>query len=74
MLDSSEELLPFDPEPERTLRKRLGRRKHRVAKMGEENLTLRDHWIPANQGFSAVVQPTIQANNFELKPALINMV
>jgi hypothetical protein len=42
---------------------------------GDEAKTLRDHWIPANQGQSAgVVQPTIQENNFELKPALINMV
>ena len=42
--------------------------------MGEENKTVRDHWIPAKKGLSAVVQPAIQANNFELKPALINMV
>lgn len=42
---------------------------------GDEAKTLRDHWIPANQALLAgVVQPVIQANNFELKPTLINMV
>ena len=37
--------------------------------------TMEDFWRPIIQEeYSAVRQPTIEANNFELKPALITMV
>ena len=37
--------------------------------------TLEDFWRPIIQEeYSAVRQPAIEANNFELKPALITMV
>ena len=37
--------------------------------------TIEDFWRPVIQEeYSAVRQPTIEANNFELKPALITMV
>ena len=37
--------------------------------------TMEDFWRPVIQEeYSAVRQPTIEANNFELKPALITMV
>ena len=37
--------------------------------------TIEDFWRPVIQAeYSAVRQPTIEANNFELKPALITMV
>ena len=37
--------------------------------------TTEDFWRPIIQEeYSAVRQPTIEANNFELKPALITMV
>ena len=37
--------------------------------------TIKDFWRPIIQDeYSAIRQPTIEANNFELKPALITMV
>ena len=37
--------------------------------------TMEDFWRPVIQAeYSAVTQPTVEANNFELKPALIIMV
>ena len=37
--------------------------------------TMEDFWRPIIQDeYSAVRQPTIEANNFELKPTLITMV
>ena len=37
--------------------------------------TMEDFWRPViRDNYSAVTQPTIEANNFELKPALITMV
>ena len=50
MLESFSDLLPYDPEPERTLRKRLRENRNQSETMGDENKTLRDLWIPANQG------------------------
>ena len=38
-------------------------------------MTMEDFWGPVIQDeYSAVRQPAIEANNFELKPALITMV
>ena len=74
-------LAPFDPEPERTF---LANRRRAVsstaveerlpaAKMGDWKL--RDLWIPKDHISNAdVVMPAIQANNWEIQPALINMV
>ena len=72
-------LAPLDPEIERTFRRRKRDavclrekiQQPRQAKMGDK--TLRDLWIPQDQNAEAD-QPAIQANNFELKPALISMV
>ena len=37
--------------------------------------TMEDFWRPINQEeYSAIRQPTVNANNFELKPALITMI
>jgi len=42
---------------------------------GEERRTLRDFVTPGVQGIaSSTAQPTVDANNFELKPSLISMV
>lgn len=69
------ELLPFDPEIERTFRERRREvEKRKKNKIGDKPL-LRDLWIPKDQSASTdVLQPAIQANYFELKPALITMV
>ena len=76
---TGEELYPFDPEIERTLiKRRKEAREKQVSNseaMGEPRILVRDLWIPRDQGVSSgIVQPVIQANNFELKPALITMV
>ena len=84
-MQSSEDspLAPFDPEPERTF---LARRRaasvssveeteerHVVINMGDKKL--RDLWIPKDQISNAdVIMTAIQANNWEIKPALINIV
>jgi hypothetical protein len=87
MLQSEEHSLePFDPEIERTLlrRRRENQTQIQVTEILEEQQEekmpdpvplLRDLWIPRDHGIPGeMVQPIIQANNFELKPALINMV
>ena len=82
-MQTSEEspLAAFDPEPERTF---LANRRKAVSstaveerlpvtKMGDRKL--RDIWIPKDHvATSDVVMPIIQANYWEIKPALINMV
>ena len=46
-----------------------------AAEVPQERDTMEDFWRPVIQDeYSAVRQPTIDANNFELKPALITMV
>ena len=70
-------IIPFDPEIERTLR---SQRKKKVLAMaeGEQNAqprTLKDYvWPVVNENNSGIRRQTINANNFELKPALISMV
>ena len=80
------ELLPFDLEIERTFLRRkrvfkdINSAEAAVIAESEEmgdvpKVLLRDLWIPRDQGISSgIIQPVIQANNFELKPALITMV
>ena len=49
--------------------------KEAVAERPQRQITMEDFWRPAIQDeYSAVRQPAIEANNFELKPALITMV
>ena len=46
-----------------------------VAKRPQRQRTMEEFWRPIiRDEYSAVKQPTIEANNFELKPALITMV
>ena len=82
-MQSSEDspLGPFDPEPERNF---LAKRRKSASEVSvEETVTvsnmgdkkLRDLWIPKDQVSNAdVVMPAIQANNWQIKPNLINMV
>ena len=78
----SAEILPLDLELERTLRqlRRENRRGEEVEMANDNNnlilgasRALRDYTVPIVSG-PAIRRPTIQANNFELKPALIQMV
>jgi hypothetical protein len=74
----ADDSLLFDPEIERTLLRR--RRELRLASVESiakmrDRVLLRDLWIPKGRSISSgIVAPVVQANNFELKPALINMV
>ena len=44
------------------------------AERPQKQMTIEDFWRPVIQDeYSIVRQPTIKANNFELKPALITM-
>ncbi|XP_031394316.1 uncharacterized protein LOC116205794 [Punica granatum] len=82
----SAKLLPLDPEIERTLHRlrRENRRREelQVVEMADDDINrqiqgaaraLRDYAVPTIMG-SAIRRPTIPANNFELKSALIQMV
>lgn len=69
-------LADLDPEIERTFRERrkIAEAAKRQSKMGEKR-SLRELWIPQNHSAATdMAPPAIQANNFELKPALISMV
>lgn len=69
-------LAQFDPEIERTSlkRRREAEEVKRRAEMGDQR-SLRELWIPKDRSMVAeLAPPVIQANNFELKPALITMV
>ena len=73
----TQNIIPFDSEIERTFR---SQRKKKVLAMtdGEQNTqprTLKDYVrLIVNDNYSGVRCQTINANNFELKLALINMV
>ncbi|KAL5573845.1 hypothetical protein UlMin_023442 [Ulmus minor] len=78
------DIVPIDLDIDRTLRRLRRERKeidlHKVPVMGEEgggdavpNRALKDYSIP-NVGISSIQRPPIQANNFEIKPAIIQMI
>ncbi|PKI74730.1 hypothetical protein CRG98_005057 [Punica granatum] len=82
----SSELLPLDPEIERTLRqlRRDNRRREELQaiemvdydinrQIQGATIALRDYAVPTIMG-SAIRMPTIPANNFELKPVPMQMV
>ena len=71
-------LAPFDPEIEATARRQSGARKRQQVQteMADGNQrVLRDYVIPQATGLaSSIVNPAIEANNFELRPALVSFV
>ena len=78
------DVVPIDLDIDRTLRRLKREHKeidlHRVPIMAEEgggdavpNRALKDYSIP-NVGISSIQRPPIQANNFEIKPAIIQMI
>jgi len=74
----SQALVPLDPKIEAAAcqRSREVRRKKRAEElMTEDNRVLRDYALPqASAVTSAIVSPAVEANNFELSPALISFV
>ena len=73
----SRDIIHVDPEIERTLR---SLRRNKILAMAEEDRevlprTLKDYVRPVvNGNYSSIMRQPINANNFELKPALISMV
>ncbi|XP_075474534.1 uncharacterized protein LOC142505433 [Primulina tabacum] len=78
------DLLIFYPEIERTARRLRKARREEIKAMDEKRdnqselsreVPIREHFRPViNAHYSGIARGTIAANNFELKPALINMV
>ena len=77
------DLVESDPEIERTFRRR--RKQQRRRRLGQssqaqnmanpENRPLKDYAAPSARGLrSSITRPNVEANNFELKPALLSMV
>ncbi|CAL2255751.1 unnamed protein product [Prunus armeniaca] len=74
-------LIPLDPEIERTLHKlnKLKRRKDTILEkpslMAKEPKPVRDYDVPSVVASpSSIRRPTIDANNFEIRPAIISMI
>jgi len=73
-----------DPDIERTFclrrkKQRIEEQRHEARRnlsmAGEERMTLSDFVTPGVQGIALrIAQTTVDANNFEIKPALISMV
>ena len=71
------ELLPPDPEIEKTYRRLLRKKKDRETTMAnnEDKKVLRDYAVLSlTSTTSCIWKPTIQSNNFELKMAVIQLV
>jgi len=71
-----EPLVRFDPEIKATARRQSGARKRQQIVMAERvPRVLRDYVLPQATGLtSPIVNPAIEVNNFELRPALISFV
>jgi len=74
----SQALVPFYPEIEAAESRRGGearRKKRAEVTMAEDHRVLCDYTLPQASGItSSIVSPTVDANNFELSPALISFV
>ena len=77
----AKELLPYNPEIEKTCKalNKQTRQRKAALKMAENNQNparmLGDFAMPTTDGArTSIARPVVNANNFELKPALIHMV
>ncbi|XP_056169324.1 uncharacterized protein LOC115665665 [Syzygium oleosum] len=73
-------LTEFDPEIERTFKRRLREQRNHIKKIEgvddgrNQRRLLKDYATPTVEGtISSIRRPAIQANNFEIKPSLIQM-
>ena len=66
----------FDPEIERTLHQLKKEANTSLSNVADqEQKALRDYAMPSvNGAISSIRRPAIQANNFEIKPAIIQMI
>lgn len=72
---TNEELIPYDPEIEKTLRRIRREAREKEEKMADDQArAIRDFALPTTTGTQlAIRQPRVEANNFEIKPAMIQM-
>ena len=74
----SQALVLFDPEIEAAARRRSSearRKRQAEVSMAEAQRVLRDYVLPQASGItSSIISPAVEANNFELSPALISFV
>ena len=71
------ELLPLDPEIDRTFHRRkiLQKQQEEQEHSIMANRPLKDYATPYARGFrSSISRPSVEANNFEIKPVIISMV
>ena len=72
------EVVPYDPEIEKTLRVIRVTKKsetHTMAEQNNQQRGIRDYFKPViNDNYSGTTHQTINANNFKLRPTLISMV
>ena len=74
-----QDLIPFYPEIEVVARRRSGeakrRKKAETVMAGQDQRVLHDYALSQASGItSSIVNPTVEANNFELSPVLITFV
>ncbi|XP_073127368.1 uncharacterized protein [Henckelia pumila] len=72
-----QELVPFDPEIERTFHRRRRETRESMAEETEEPAAIQmmDYVQPIVLGnTSSITKPRVQANTFEIKPAIIQMI
>ena len=70
-------LIPFDPEIEATAlrQNRARKRQQQIAMAARDTRVLRDYVLPQATGLtSSIVNPAVEVNNFELRPALVSFV
>ena len=81
----NKEIVPFESEIERTLRQALRKQKQEEQEQGETSnmagerdantRSLHEYAMPSVNGTeTSIRRPTVQANNFEIKPAIIQMI
>jgi len=71
----SGEILEPDPEINRTFRRLLKKKREKAMEDRNKKIALRNYVFSSlNVANSCIIAPIIQANNFELKPVLIQMV
>ena len=74
----SQALVPFEPKIKAAAHRRseeARRKKSAAVSMAEDHWVLRDYALPQASGITSyIVSPAVEANNFELSPALISFV
>lgn len=68
--------IPFDPEIERTLRRRLAQLRitdEMAEPINEDDIAMNEYALPTKVPNPGIVAPTITSNTFEMKPVMFQM-